>query len=111
MDVDNTASMEADAKDEHNSVVYEPKITAGSSSQEIGQLKDMLLLHLDLMQQQQETILMKDRQLQSLHQEKSAVVIECIAVYAVKLLGSSNVLTGIQDGGLRSPSFLFVSSI
>ncbi|ELT91179.1 hypothetical protein CAPTEDRAFT_225937 [Capitella teleta] len=73
MDVDNTASMEADAKDEHNSVVYEPKITAGSSSQEIGQLKDMLLLHLDLMQQQQETILMKDRQLQSLHQEKSAL--------------------------------------
>ena len=50
----------------------EPKLSK-EDSQETRHLKELLLLHLDLIQQQQETILMKDRQLQAHAQEKSAV--------------------------------------
>ena len=50
----------------------EPKLSK-EDSQETRHLKELLLLHLDLIQQQQETILMKDRQLQANAQEKTAV--------------------------------------
>ena len=52
--------------------VLEPKM-AKDDSRETRHLKELLLLHLDLIQQQQEIILMKDRQLQAQLQEKSAV--------------------------------------
>lgn len=60
-----------DIRSNHNSNT-EPKL-AREDSQETRQLKDLLLLHLDLIQQQQETIIMKERQVQALMQEKTTV--------------------------------------
>ena len=51
----------------------EPKLSK-EESQETRHLKELLLLHLDLIQQQQELILMKDRQLQQMTQEKETVI-------------------------------------
>ena len=51
----------------------EPKLSK-EESQETRHLKELLLLHLDLIQQQQELILMKDRQLQQVTTEKETVI-------------------------------------
>lgn len=50
----------------------EPKLSK-EESQETRHLKELLLLHLDLIQQQQVILLMKDRQLQQVSKEKETV--------------------------------------
>ena len=52
----------------------EPKLSK-EESQETRHLKELLLLHLDLVQQQQELLHLKDRQLQQLTHEKDSVIV------------------------------------
>ncbi len=67
LNIDNEA-----ASAENRTGFEEPKLSK-EDPQETRHLKDLLLLHLDLIQQQQEIILGKDRQIHNLKQEKNAV--------------------------------------
>lgn len=50
----------------------EPKVNE-NDSQEMKQLKELMLLHLDLIEQQQSVLLAKDKQISKLKKEKEAV--------------------------------------
>jgi hypothetical protein len=65
--------MDADFSSVDNRIVYEEPKLSKEDPQETRHLKELLLLHLDWIQQQQEALLTKDRQIQRLKQEKDAV--------------------------------------
>lgn len=60
------------SKPECKIICDEPKLSK-EDSHETRHLKDLLLLHLDLIQQQQELLLAKDRTIKSLRQDKEAL--------------------------------------
>lgn len=56
-----------------NHLTLEDLETKNGDTHETKQLKELLLVHLDLIQQQQELLLAKDRQIQTLRSERDTV--------------------------------------
>ena len=54
-------------------VTMETLCSSRGDTSEVKQLKDLVLVHLDLIQQQQELLLAKDRQIRQLKSDKEAV--------------------------------------